>query len=90
MADIFSTLSFCSQLLLGHHTFVGECAATIYKILRTAQPLLEEIDSSLPLDVVRIVEAFAEPRDSGVRGRRHTSRSCPRTVRTLTAIDSPA
>jgi tetratricopeptide (TPR) repeat protein len=91
-ADIFSTAVVLYELLSGRRAFEGESfAATMYKILEVApQPLLE-IDSSLPLDVVQIVEkALAKPRDERYQQVGDMLRDLSAYRMELTAMDSPA
>ena len=91
-ADIFSTAVVLYELFSGHRAFVGESfAATMYKILEVPpQPLLE-IDSSLPLDVVRIIEkALAKPRDERYQQIGDMLRDLSAYRFALTAMDSPA
>ena len=91
-ADIFSTAVVLYEILCGRRAFEGESfAATMYKILEVPpQPLLE-IDSSLPLEVVRIVEkAVAKPRDERYQQIGDMLRDLSGYRLALTAMDSPA
>ncbi len=64
-ADIFSTAVVVYELLSGRRAFEADSfAATLYKILQEFPEPLQQIDPSIPTELVRIVErALAKPRD---------------------------
>jgi serine/threonine protein kinase/tetratricopeptide (TPR) repeat protein len=64
-SDIFATGVVLYELLSGRKAFQGDSfAATLYKILQEVPEPLDRIDSTLPWQMVAIVErALAKPRD---------------------------
>jgi serine/threonine protein kinase len=64
-SDIFATGVVLYELLSGRKAFQGDSfAATLYKILQEVPEPLDRIDSSLPWQMIAIVErALAKPRD---------------------------
>jgi serine/threonine-protein kinase len=64
-ADIFSVGVVFYELLAGRKAFAGDSfASTLFKILNEVPEALPNIDASLPLELVAIVErALAKPRD---------------------------
>src|SRR6476646_4156964 len=64
-ADIFSTAVVLYELLSGRTAFDADSfAATLYKILEEVPEPLQQIDPTIPSELVRIVErALAKPRD---------------------------
>ncbi len=64
-SDIFATGVVLYELLSGRKAFQGDSfAATLYKILQEVPEPLDQIDSTLPWQMVAIVErALAKPRD---------------------------
>jgi serine/threonine protein kinase len=64
-ADIFSTAVVVYELLSGRRAFDADSfAATLYKILQEFPEPLQQIDPSIPSDLVRIVErALSKARD---------------------------
>ena len=64
-SDIFATGVVLYELLSGRKAFQGESfAATLYQILQEVPEPLDRIDSTLPFQMVAIVErALAKPRD---------------------------
>ena len=71
-ADIFSTGVVLYELLSGRRAFDGESfASTLYRILEQPPEPLRNIDATLPLEIVQIVDrALAKPRDERYQ---HTS-----------------
>jgi serine/threonine protein kinase len=63
--DIFSTAVVLYELLSGRRAFDAESfAATLYKILQEVPEPLQQIDPTIPLDLIRIVECgLAKARD---------------------------
>jgi serine/threonine-protein kinase len=63
--DIFSTAVVLYELLSGRRAFDAESfAATLYKILQEVPEPLHQIDPTIPLDLIRIVECgLAKARD---------------------------
>jgi serine/threonine protein kinase len=64
-ADVFSTAVVLYELLSGRRAFEAESfAATLYKILEEVPEPLQQIDASLPPELIRIVErGLAKARD---------------------------
>jgi serine/threonine-protein kinase len=64
-ADVFSTAVVLYELLSGRRAFDAESfAATLYKILQEFPEPLQNIDPTIPSDLVRVVErALSKPRD---------------------------
>jgi predicted Ser/Thr protein kinase/tetratricopeptide (TPR) repeat protein len=71
-ADIFSTGVVLYELLSGRRAFDGDSfASTLYRILEQPPEPLRNIDPTLPLEIVQIVDrALAKPRDERYQ---HTS-----------------
>ena len=64
-ADIFSTAVVIYELLSGRRAFDADSfAATLYKILQELPEPLQQIDPTIPTELVRVVErALSKPRD---------------------------
>ena len=91
-ADIFSMGVVLYELLSGKRAFEGDSfASTLYKILQESPTSLHEIDQTLPMEMIDIVErALAKPRDDRYQHTSEMLRELTLYRQQLTAFESPA
>ena len=91
-ADIFSTAVVIYELLSGRRAFDADSfAATLYKILQEFPEPLQQIDPSIPIELVRIVErALAKPRDERYQHMSEMLLDLAVYRQQLVGMDSPA
>jgi serine/threonine protein kinase len=91
-ADIFSTAVVFYELLSGHRAFDADSfAATLYKILQEFPEPLQQIDPTIPSELVRIVErALAKPRDERYQHMSEMLLDLAVFRQQLAGMDSPA
>jgi serine/threonine protein kinase len=90
-ADIFSTAVVLYELLCGRRAFEAESfAATLYKILEEIPEPLQQIDATLPPELIRIVErGLAKPRDERYQHMSEMLVDLAVFRQGLNALDSP-
>jgi hypothetical protein len=90
-SDIFATGVVLYELLSGRKAFQGDSfAATLYKILQEVPEPLDRIDSSLPWQMIAIVErALAKPRDERYQHMGEMLRDLLTVKQTEQLSDSP-
>jgi eukaryotic-like serine/threonine-protein kinase len=90
-ADIFSTSVVLYELLSGRRAFEAESfAATLYKILQEVPESLQQIDPTLPVEVVQIVErGLCKDRDERYQHMSEMLVDLAVYRQRLTALDSP-
>ena len=90
--DIFSTGVVLYELFGGKRAFEGDSfASTLYKILQESPTSLRELDPTLPVELIQIVErALAKPRDDRYQHTSDMLRELTLYRQQLTVLDSPA
>ena len=90
--DIFSTGVVLYELFGRKRAFEGDSfASTLYKILQESPTSLRELDSTLPVELIQVVErALAKPRDDRYQHTSDMLRELTLYRQQLTALDSPA
>src|SRR5436190_1432318 len=91
-ADIFSTAVVVYELLSGKRAFEADSfAATLYKILQEFPEPLQQIDPTIPTELVRIVErALSKPRDERYQHMSEMLLDLSLFRQQLAGMDSPA
>jgi hypothetical protein len=91
-ADIFSTAVVMYELLSGRRAFDADSfAATLYKILQEFPEPLQQIDPTIPSELVRIIErALAKPRDERYQHMSEMLLDLAIFRQQLAGLDSPA
>src|SRR6185295_311749 len=91
-ADIFSTAVVIYELLSGRRAFDSDSfAATLYKILQEFPEPLQQIDPTIPSELVRIVErALSKPRDERYQHMSEMLLELSLFRQQLAGMDSPA
>ena len=90
--DIFSAGVVIYELFGGKRAFEGDSfASTLYKILQESPTSLSELDPTLPVELIQIVErALAKPRDDRYQHTSDMLRELTLYRQQLTVLDSPA
>ena len=90
--DIFSAGVVLYELFGGKRAFEGDSfASTLYKILQESPTSLRELDPTLPVELIQIVErALAKPRDDRYQHTSDMLRELTLYRQQLTVLDSPA
>ena len=90
--DIFSAGVVLYELFGGKRAFEGDSfASTLYKILQESPTSLRELDPTLPVEMIQIVErALAKPRDDRYQHTSDMLRELTLYRQQLTVLDSPA
>jgi serine/threonine-protein kinase len=90
--DIFSAGVVLYELFGGKRAFEGDSfASTLYKILQESPTSLRELDPTLPIEMIQIVErALAKPRDDRYQHTSDMLRELTLYRQQLTVLDSPA
>ena len=90
--DIFSAGVVLYELFGGKRAFEGDSfASTLYKILQESPTSLHELDPTLPVELIQIVErALAKPRDDRYQHTSDMLRELMLYRQQLTVLDSPA
>ena len=90
--DIFSAGVVLYELFGGKRAFEGDSfASTLYKILQESPTSLRELDPTLPIELIEIVErALAKPRDDRYQHTSDMLRELTLYRQQLTVLDSPA
>jgi len=91
-ADIFSTAVVIYELLTGRRAFDADSfAATLYKILQEFPEPLQQIDPTIPIELVRVVErALSKPRDERYQHMSKMVLDLSLFRQQLAGMDSPA
>jgi eukaryotic-like serine/threonine-protein kinase len=91
-ADIFSSAVVFYELLSGRRAFDADSfAATLYKILQEFPEPLQQIDPTIPSDLVRIIErALSKPRDERYQHMSEMLLELSLFRQQLAGMDSPA
>ena len=91
-ADIFSTAVVMYELLSGRRAFEADSfAATLYKILQEVPEPLQQIDPTIPSELIHIIErGLAKPRDERYQHMSEMLLDLAVYRQQLAALDSPA